>query len=104
MSPGRGEDAMTAELVRLALRTVMAATPSWTLWLGLISFMAITGTLLFFYEQVRRRTYIAVLEAIQPDTLLLDRTRCKRGMAVIRLRQPWPTGHDNTLGPEDLRR
>lgn len=95
---------MTIELVRLALRAVMAAMPSWTLWFGLTSFMALTGALLFFYERCRRRTYIAMLEAVPPDTLLLDRTRRRREIAVVRLRQPRFRERGNTAGLEDLKR
>lgn len=79
---------MTVELVRLVLRAVIAATPSWTLWLGLTGFMVVAGTLILFYERCRRRTYIEVLEAIQPGTLLLDRTHHRREIAVVCLAQP----------------
>lgn len=95
---------MIAELVGLALRAVISATPSWTLWLGLTSFMAVAGVLVFFYERCRRRTYIAVLEAIQPGTLLLDRTHRCREIAVVRLPQSRLIAHRNSVGSEGLRR
>jgi hypothetical protein len=82
---------MTAELVRLALRAVVAAAPSWALWLGLIGFVVAAGALLLFYERCRRRTYIAVLEVIQPGTFLLDRTHRRRGIEVVCL--PRSRGH-----------
>jgi hypothetical protein len=85
---------MTLQLVRLALHAVMAVTPSWTLWLGLTSFMAVTATLLFFY----------VLKAIEPDTFLLDGTRRNRRMTVIRLGQPRFSGHSNAVDLEELKR
>jgi hypothetical protein len=90
------------ELVTLALRAVIAATPSWILWLGLISVMAVAGALALFYERCRRRTYIAVLDSIQPGTLLFDRTHRRREITVVRLRQPRLIAHNNSLG-EDLR-
>lgn len=86
---------MTAELVRLALRAVAAAAPSWALWFGLISLVVASGTLLLFYERCRRRTYIAVLEVIQPGTLLLDRTHRRRGIEIVCL--PQSRGHSVNL-------
>lgn len=82
------ETAMTSELVRLALQAFVAAAPSWTLWLCLTSFMTAAGILLLFYERCRRRTYVAILEIIQPGTLLLDSTHHHRKMAIFRLPQP----------------
>jgi hypothetical protein len=96
--------AMTVELVKLAWRAVMAATPSWTLWFGLTGFMVIAGSLTFFYERCRRRTYVAVLEAIQPGTLLLDRTGRQKEVAVIRLAQPGLTRRSTSTDMEDSRR
>jgi hypothetical protein len=95
---------MTLQLVRLALRAVMVVTPSWTLWLGLSSFMAVTAASLFFYERCRRHTYIAVLKAIEPGTLLLDRTRRKKEIAVIRLAQPRFSRHSNAVNLEEPKR
>lgn len=92
---------MTVGLIKLVWRAVMVATPSWTLWFGLIGFMAITGSLMFFYERCRRRTYIAVLETIRPGTLLLDKTRRQKEVAVVRLAQPARSqGHSNSAGRE----
>lgn len=79
------ETAMTAELVRLVLHAVVAAAPDWVLWLGAISFVPVSGIFLLFYERCRRRTYVAVLEVIQPGTLLLDRTHLHRRIAIVRL-------------------
>jgi hypothetical protein len=89
---------MTLELVSLALRAVIAATPSWTLWLGLTTFMVVAGTLTLCCERCRRRTYIEVLEAIQPGTLLLDRTHHRREIAVVRLTQPQLIAHSDPAG------
>lgn len=52
---------MTAELIKLAVYAVLAATPSWTLWLGLTSFITVAGILSLSYERSRRRTYVAIL-------------------------------------------
>lgn len=95
---------MTVELVRLALRAVMAATPSGTLWLGLISVMATAGALALLCERCRRRTYIAVLAAIQPGTLLLDRAHHGK-ITVVRLPQPrlMSIEHSDSTGAEDPR-
>jgi hypothetical protein len=79
---------MTGELVTLALRAVIAATPSCTLWLCLTTFMVAAGMLVLFYERCRRRTYLTVLDAIQPGTFLLDRTHRRGQITVIRLPQP----------------
>lgn len=87
---------MTAELVSLALRAIIAAAPSWTLWLGLTSFMAAAGTSLLLYERCRRRTYVALLEAIQPGTLLLDRTHRRREIVIVRLPQPRSIAHSHS--------
>lgn len=87
---------MTAELVRLALHLVVAAAPSWTLWLGLTSFMTAAGILLLCYERCRRRTYIAILEVIQPGTLLLDRTYRRREISIVRLPQPQLIAYSNS--------
>jgi hypothetical protein len=95
---------MIAELLSLALRAVVSATPSWALWLSLTSFMAVAGALIFFYERCRRRTYIAVLGAIQPGTLLLDRTHHCRELTVVCLPQPRFITHSNAAAPESLRR
>jgi hypothetical protein len=95
---------MAVELVRLALRAAMAVTPSWTFWLGLTSFTTVVATLPFFYERCRRRTYIVVLKAIQPGTVLLDGAGHKKGITVIRLCQSRLTGHRNAIDLEDLRR
>lgn len=96
---------MIAELVRLALSTVVAAAPSWTLWLGLTSFLSTAGTLLLlFYERCRRRTYVAVLEAIQPGTLLLDRTHRRGEIAIVRLPQPRLMTYSNSADSEDMGR
>jgi hypothetical protein len=89
---------MTVELVSLALRAVIAATSSWTLWLGLTSFMVVAGILILSYERCRRRTYIEVLEAIQPGTLLLDRTHHRREITVVRLIQPRLIAHSDPAG------
>lgn len=89
---------MTVELVRLVLRAVIAATPSWTLWLGLSSFMMIAGTLILSYERCRRRTYIEVLEAIQPGTLLLDGTHHRREILVVRLTHPRLIAPSDSVG------
>jgi hypothetical protein len=94
---------MTVDLVRFVLRTVMAAAPSWSLWLGLISFMTAAGTLKLFYERCRRRTYIAVLDALQPGTSLLDGTHRGRKLTVVRLLQPL-IAHSDLASLEDLRR
>lgn len=94
---------MTAELVGLALRAVVAAAPSWALWLGLTSFMAVAGALVFFYERCRRRTYIAILEAIQPGTLLLDRTYRRRGISIVRLPQPQLIAYGNSTVFQDVK-
>jgi membrane protein implicated in regulation of membrane protease activity len=88
---------MTVELVRLALRAVVAATPSWALWLGLTSFMVVAAILILFYERCRRRTYIEVLEAIQPGTLLLDVTHHRGEIAVFRLVQPRLIAHSDSV-------
>lgn len=95
---------MTVELVTLALRAVMAATPSWTLWFGLLSVLAVAGALALFYERCRRRTYIAVLDAIQPGTLLLDRTHHRREITVVRLLSPRLMAHSSSVGAEGLKR
>jgi len=95
---------MTVELVRLALHAVVAAAPSWTLWLGLTSFMTATGILLLFYEQCRRRTYVAILEVIQPGTLLLDRTHHRRELAIVRLPHPRLIEYSNPADFEDVGR
>lgn len=95
---------MAVDLVRIVLRAAVAVTPSWTFWLGLTSFTAIVATMIVFYERCRRRTYIAVLKAIQPGTVLHDETGHKKGITVVRLRQPRLTGHRNAIDLEDLRR
>ncbi len=79
------ETAMTVELVRLVLRAVAAVAPNWILWLGATSFVAVAGTLLLFYERCRRRTYVAVLEVIQPGTFLLGGTHRRGGLKIVRL-------------------
>jgi hypothetical protein len=94
---------MTLELVSLALSAVIAATPSWTLWLGLSSFMMVAGTLILFYERCRRRTYVEVLEAIQPGTLLLDGTH-RREILVVRLTHPRLIAPSDFSRSEGLRR
>lgn len=94
---------MIAELVRLALSAVIAAAPSWTLWLGLTSFISVAGTLLLlFYERCRRRTYVAVLEAIQPGTLLLDRTHRRGEIAIVRLPQSRLIVYSNSADSEGV--
>jgi hypothetical protein len=95
---------MTAELVRLALRAVIAAVPGWTLWLGLTSFMVAAGTLLLFYERSRRRTYVALLEVIQPGTLLLDRAHRHKKIAIVRLSQPLFIAHSRSVDSGSLKR
>lgn len=91
---------MIAELVRLALHAVVVAAPSWTLWLGLTTFMTAVGTLLLFHEQCRCRTYIAILEAIPPDTVLLDRTHRRRETVIVRLPQSRLIEHGNSADRE----
>jgi hypothetical protein len=88
---------MTAELVRLALRAVIAAAPRWTLWLSLTSFITVVGTLLLFYERSRRRTYVALLEVIQPGTLLLGRTHRHEEITIVRLPQSWFIAHSRSV-------
>jgi hypothetical protein len=77
--------AMTTELVRLALRVVAAAAPDWVLWFGATSFVVVVGIFSLFYERCRRRTYVAVLEVIQPGTFLLDRNHRHRRIKIVRL-------------------
>lgn len=93
---------MTAELVARALCAVVAATPSWTRWLGLTSFMLTAGILMLLYERCRRRTYIAVLNAIQPGTLLFDRTHRRNEIIVVRLLPSRLIAPSNPVGLEDL--
>jgi hypothetical protein len=95
---------MTVELVRLVWRVVTAAAPSWTLWFGLTSLTAATGTSFLFYERCRRRTYVAVLEAIQPGTLLLERTHRHKEILIVRLSQPWLIARSDSAGSGGLRR
>ncbi|MGH3907841.1 MAG: hypothetical protein ACRDTE_27230 [Pseudonocardiaceae bacterium] len=76
---------MTAEVVGLAWRAVAAAAPTWTLWLGITSFITISGIILILREQCRRRTYVALLESIKPGTLLLDRTHRRKEIEIILL-------------------
>ncbi len=95
---------MTAELVRLALHLVVAAAPSRTLWLGLISFMTAAGILLLCYERCRRRTYVAILEVIQPGTLLLERTYRRREVSIIRSSQPQLITCGNSTNFQDVKR
>jgi hypothetical protein len=95
---------MTAELVRLALRAVIAAVPTWTLWLSLTSFIVVAGTLLLFYERSRRRTYATLLEVVQPGTLLLDRAHHHKEITIVRLPQPWHIAHSRPGDGESLKR
>lgn len=95
---------MTAELVRLVLHLVAAAAPSWTLWLGLTSFMTAAGILLLFFERCRRRTLVAILEVIQPGTLLLDKTHHRRETAVVRLSQSRLITYSNSTDFEGVKR
>ena len=78
---------MPAELVTLVLQAVAATAPSSALLLGAASFVVLAGTLLLCYEHSRRHTYITVLQAIPPGTLLLDRTQRHKELLVVRLPQ-----------------
>jgi hypothetical protein len=91
------DTAMTTELVRLALRAIAAAAPDWIPWLSATSFVVVVGILSIFYERCRRRTYVAVLEVIQPGIFLLDRNHRHRSMEVVLLpRSPsMKLGHSN---------
>jgi hypothetical protein len=95
---------MTAELIKLAVYAVLAATPTWTLWLGLIGFVTATGMLLLFYERSRRRTYVAILEVLQPGTLLLDRTHHRREIVVVRQPQSRLITYRNSADLKDVER
>lgn len=95
---------MTTELVRLALHAVAAAAPNWILWLGATSFAAVAGIFLLFYERCRRRTYVAVLEVIQPGTLLLDRTHRHRGIEIVRLSRSPSMVRGHSVDPRAWRR
>ena len=95
---------MIVELVTLAVRAVIAATPSGTLWLGLTSFMVVAGILVLFYERCQRRTYLAVLDAIQPGTFLFDRTHRRREIAVVRLLPLRLIARSSSANVEGLRR
>jgi membrane protein implicated in regulation of membrane protease activity len=94
---------MIAELARLAFHAV-AATPSWTLWLGLTTFMTTAGILSLLYERSRRRTYVAILEVIQPGTLLLGRTHRRREIEIIRPSRPRLIADSNSADFEDVGR
>lgn len=96
--------AMTAELAGLALHVLVAAAPSWTLWLGLTSFMTVAVILLLFYERCRRRTLVAILEVIQPGTLLLDRTHRRREMGIVRLPQSQLMAYSDSTDFEGVKR
>jgi membrane protein implicated in regulation of membrane protease activity len=95
---------MTAELIKLAVYAVLPAAPGWTLWLGLTSFVTVAGMLLLFYERSRRRTYVAILEVLQPGTLLLDRTYHCREVVVARQSQPGLIAYTNSVDLEDVGR
>lgn len=95
---------MTAKLVRLALHALVAAAPSWFLWLGLISVMTVTGILSLLYERSRRHTYVAMLEVIQPGTLLLDRTHRRRETVIVRRPQSWLIANSDPTHIDGLRR
>ena len=95
---------MIAELIKFGLSAIVAAAPSGTLWLGLTSFITATGTLLLFYERSRRRTYVAILEVIQPGTLLLDGTHRRREIAVVRQPQSRSIAYRNSADFEDVKR
>lgn len=94
---------MTAELVSLVLHLVVAAAPSWTLWLGFTSFMTAARILLLCYERCRRRTYVAILEVIQPGTLLLDRTYRRREISIIRLSHPRLIAYSDSTDFRDVK-
>jgi hypothetical protein len=95
---------MTAELIKLAVYAVLTAVPGWTLWLGLTSSVTVTGMLLLFYERSRRRTYVAILEVLQPGTLLRDRTHHCGEMVVVRQSQPRLIAYRNSATLEDVQR
>jgi hypothetical protein len=95
---------MTAELIKLAVYAVLAATPGWTLWLGLTSFITAAGILLLFYERSRRHTYIALLKTLQPGTLLLDRTHRHKEIVVVCQPQSRLITYSNSADLEDVER
>jgi hypothetical protein len=87
------------ELVTLALHAVIAA-PSCPLWLCLTGFIVAAGMLALFYERCRRRTYLTVLDAIQPGTFLLDRTHRRGEITVIHWPQPRWIAHSSSTSVE----
>jgi hypothetical protein len=95
---------MTAELAGLALHVLVAAAPSWTLWLGLTSFMTVAGILLLFYERCRRRTLVAILEVIQPGTFLRDGTHRRKEIRIARLPQSQLLAYDDSVDFEGVKR
>lgn len=76
---------MTAELITLVLRVVVAVAPSWTMWLGVPILLLFSAAVLLCYERCRRRTYIAALEVIRPGMILRDQNRRHREILIVYL-------------------
>lgn len=95
---------MTAELVTLVLRVVVAVAPNWMVCLGIPGLMLFSGAVFLCYERCRRHTYIAALEIIQPGMILRDRTRRHREILIVYLPQSRRVPHRENINDEDSRR